>query len=178
MNANAVFGQRRHQFVVPERVLRGDQLVHESLDGVECFRRAHAIRADIARLAFDLLLDAGDANLEKLVEIRAEDGEEFDPLDQRLRRVLRFFQNAPVELEPAQLAIDEIRRIGKIAFRLDRIWQECQLVRRYFGSRSLHLMSALSPSDLPNQRCTFAASGASYARAATCWCRMSSAAAA
>ena len=119
-------------------VLSGDQLVHQSLNGVERFRRRHAVRADVARLAFDLLFDAGDANLEKLVEIVAEDGHELDPLDQRLRWILRFFQNAAVKFEPAQLAINEIGRIGKIAFRLDRIWQERQLVRRHFGSRSLH----------------------------------------
>src|SRR4029077_6653212 len=77
--------------------------------------------------------------LEKFVEIIAEDGHELDPLDQRLRGVLRFLQNAPVKFQPAQLAINEIGRIRKIAFRLDRIWQERQLIRRHFGSRSLHL---------------------------------------
>ena len=145
MKANAVLGQRRHQFIFPEIVLSGDQLVHQSLDGIERFRRRHAVGANIAGLALDLLFDAGDANLEKLIEIIAEDGHEFDPLDQRLGRVLRFLQNAPVKFEPAQLAINEIGRIGKIAFRLDRIRQERQFVRRHFGSRSLHLMSALSP---------------------------------
>ena len=105
--------------------MRRDQLVHDALNGVKRFRRAQSVRADIARLAFDLLLDAGDANLEKLVEVRAEDGEEFDPLDQRLRWILRFFQDAPVELEPAQLAIDEIFRRGETVRRRrrDRIRQ-------------------------------------------------------
>ena len=74
------------EFVAPKCILRRDQFVRGALDGVESFRRAQAVRTDIARFAFDLLLDAGDADLEKLVEIRAEDGEEFDPLDQRLRR--------------------------------------------------------------------------------------------
>ena len=87
-----------------------------ALDGVEGIGRRQSIGPDIARFAFDLLLDAGDADLEKFVEIGTEDGEEFYPLDQRLRRVLRFFQDAPVKLKPAQLAIDEIFRRGK--FRL------------------------------------------------------------
>ena len=123
MKANAVFRQRRHQFLFPEIVLGGDQLVHQSLNGVERFRRRHAVGADVAGLALDLLFDAGDANLEKFIEIVAEDGHEFDPLDQRLGWILRFLQNAPVKFEPAQLAVDEISRIGKIAFRLDRIRQ-------------------------------------------------------
>ena len=112
--------------------------MHQSLNSVERFRGRHPVGADLARLALNLLFDSSDANLEKLVQIVAEDGHEFDPLHQRLRWILRFFENAPVKFEPAQLAIDEIGRIGKIAFRLDRIWQERQLVRRHFGSRSLH----------------------------------------
>ena len=64
--------------------------------------------------AVDLLLDAGHADLEKLVEVRGEDGEELDPLQQRLGGVLRLLQHAPVELEPAQLAIDEILWVRKI----------------------------------------------------------------
>src|SRR6185312_4287287 len=106
---------------------------------IERFRRRHAVGANIAGLALDLLFDAGDANLEKFIEIIAEDGHELDPLDQRLRRVLRFLQNAPVKFQPTQLAINEIGGIRKIAFRLDRLWQERQLIRRHFGSRSLHL---------------------------------------
>ena len=113
VDADAVLRQERHQLIAPECVLRRDQLMHGALDGVEGVRRRQPVRADIARFAFDLLLDPGDADFEKLVEIRADDGEEFDPLDQRLRRVLRFFQDAAVELEPAQLAVDEIFRRGE-----------------------------------------------------------------
>ena len=66
------------------------------------------VRPYVAGLAFDLLFDSSDANLEKLIEIRAENGEKFHPLEQRLGRVLRLFQDAAVKFEPAQLAIDEI----------------------------------------------------------------------
>ena len=50
---------------------------------------------------FESVVDAGDANLEKLIKVVAEDGHELDPLEEGLRRVLRFFQHAPVKLEPA-----------------------------------------------------------------------------
>src|SRR5439155_19815643 len=113
--------------------------------GVKCFRAGHPVGSNVTGLALDLLFDAGDANLEKLIEIVAEDGHELDPLDQRLGRILRFHQNAPVKFEPAQLAINEIGRVGKIALRLDCIRQKRQLVRRYCSSRSLHLISAPSP---------------------------------
>ena len=110
VDADAVLREQRHQFVTPERVLSRDHLVRGSLDRVEGVGRRQSIRSDVTRFALDLLLDAGDADLEKLIEIRADDGEELDPLDQRLRRVLRFLEDAAVELEPAQLAIDEILR--------------------------------------------------------------------
>ncbi len=113
VHANAVLGQRRRDVLFPKRVFGCDQLPRGALDGVEELGGAQAIGPHVARLAFDLLLDAGDADLEKFVEVRAEDGEELDPLDQRLGRVLRFLENAPVEFEPAQLAIDEIFRRGK-----------------------------------------------------------------
>jgi hypothetical protein len=94
-----------------------DQFVRDPLDGVESLGRAHPVGGDVAGLALDLLFDPGDANLEKLVEVRAEDGQEFDALDQRLGGVLRFFQDAPVEFEPAQLAVNEIFRGGKTGSR-------------------------------------------------------------
>src|SRR5438067_3103780 len=43
MKASAVFCQRRHQFLFPEIVLSGDQLVHQSLNGIERFRGRHAV---------------------------------------------------------------------------------------------------------------------------------------
>src|SRR6202171_5163501 len=112
-NANAVLGQLRNKFVIPERVLGRDQLAHNALDAIECLGRTQAIGPNVARRALDLLLDAGDANLEEFVEVGAEDGQKFYALDQWLGRVLRFLQDAPIELEPAQLAIDEILRRGK-----------------------------------------------------------------
>ena len=53
---------------------------------------------------------AGDADHEEFVEIVGRDRQEPQPLEQRMVRVRRFFQHAPVELEPGQLAIDEALR--------------------------------------------------------------------
>ena len=64
-----------------------------------------------------MLFNTGDSDLEKFVEIGTEDAEKFHSLDQRLGRVLRFLQNAAIEFEPAQLAINEILRIAKTLVR-------------------------------------------------------------
>ena len=47
-----------------------------------------------------LVLEAGDTNLEELVEVLAEDGEELGPLEQRERLVLGQGEDSGVEVEP------------------------------------------------------------------------------
>ena len=59
---------------------------------------------DLAGL--DLLAQAGDPDLEELVEVAREDGQELDPLEQRVALVARLVQDARVELEPRQLAVE------------------------------------------------------------------------
>ena len=58
-------------------------------DRAELLGRVERRRATCARDAGrDLLLQAGDPDLEELVEVLAEDGEELGPLEQRQVRVL------------------------------------------------------------------------------------------
>ena len=60
------------------------------------------------RLAgMDAALQRGHPHHEELVEVRAEDGQELHPLQQRHGGVERFLENPPVELQPGQLAIQE-----------------------------------------------------------------------
>ena len=75
----------------------------ELLDLVEAVGRvaAHAGR--------ELLLQARDADLEELVEVRAEDREELRPLEQRSVGVLGEREHARVEVEPRQLAVEVAR---------------------------------------------------------------------
>jgi hypothetical protein len=96
-----------------------------------------------------LLLDPGYTNLEKLIQVRAKDREELHSLDKWLSGVLRFLENAPVELQPAQFAIDKIFRSRKTLF-LRKILPE-QLNRggrllgnTSFGGRCRHLRSLLN----------------------------------
>ena len=58
-------------------------------------------------------LQSGDAHLEELVEVGCADRQEPEPLQQRVRRVARFLEHPLVEIEPAQLAIDEQARVER-----------------------------------------------------------------
>jgi hypothetical protein len=55
-------------------------------------------------------LQGGNPDHEELVQVRAEDGQELHPLEQRHGGVLRLFEHAPVEVQPRQLAIQ--KRVG------------------------------------------------------------------
>ena len=54
---------------------------------------------------FDLLQDAGDADLQKLVEVAGGDGEKLDALEQRVGGVVGLFEDAAVELKPRLVAV-------------------------------------------------------------------------
>src|SRR5688572_25780509 len=56
------------------------------------------------------MLQAGHANLEKLIEIRRGDAEKLQPLEQRHARVHGLLQHAHAERELRELAIDVVVR--------------------------------------------------------------------
>ena len=60
---------------------------------------------DIATV-FDELFEGGDANLEEFVEVGADDSEEFEAFEERLSRILGFFEYALVEFEPTEFTIE------------------------------------------------------------------------
>src|ERR1051326_3334554 len=57
-----------------------------------------------------LLLETGDADLEELVEVGRDDGDEAQALERRHRVVGRLRQHPALEREDAELAIEELRR--------------------------------------------------------------------
>ncbi len=87
-----------HQFLGPP----GDLL--QLRDGPQPVGRV-VLRGAVAE---GLLAQAGHADHEELVQVRAEDREELDPLEQRVGRVLRFFEHPLVEFQPGQFAVDEM----------------------------------------------------------------------
>jgi hypothetical protein len=56
----------------------------------------------------DLLLEAGDADFEELVEVARDDAEEAQALEQRHAARRRPGQNAPVEGEQRELPVEEM----------------------------------------------------------------------
>ena len=70
---------------------------------------AQAVEARLAVAVFNALHQAGLADFDVLVEVGAGDGQELDPLQQRVGGVLGFFEHTPVELHPGVVpAVEEL----------------------------------------------------------------------
>ena len=81
----------------------------------------------------DLPDEAGDAHHEELVEVVGRDRQEAQLLEQRMVAVLGLLEDAAVELEPGQLAVDEALR---------RLPQRRALARAGFATGSGGLLMA------------------------------------
>ena len=86
-------------------VLRVDELVGARADRGELLVRRQPVGRQLVDLARELLLEAGDAHHEELVEVRGDDREELEPLESGTRRVVCLGEDARVELEPGELAV-------------------------------------------------------------------------
>ena len=83
------------------------EFAHHRVALVDLLLRRASIDRQLMHPRDDLLLQAADALHEKLVEIRRGDRQELEPLEQRISLVFRLVQNASIEREPRQLAIQE-----------------------------------------------------------------------
>src|SRR6476469_5273222 len=99
--------QRREKLFVQARSLEPDELCNPDVDLVQLLLRRHSVRRLRLHRRSDLPPDAGDPNHVELVEVRREDRDELQSLEKLVPVVERLMQYASVELEPAQLAIDE-----------------------------------------------------------------------
>ena len=89
------------------RLLRGDG----GKDGAHLLAgRAAGLFIPLVRQQRRAVRERADAYHEKLFEIRAVNTEEFEPLQKRHGRIARLFQHAPIELQPAQLAVEKQAR--------------------------------------------------------------------
>jgi hypothetical protein len=100
--------------------------------------------------------DQGHPLHEELVQVRREDREELDPLEQRRALVERLLQHAPVELEPAEIAVDPGG--AKAARRRDRGGaQVCHRLRRADGEDRVRAHgNSVVPLEPPCWRALFA----------------------
>ena len=89
--------------------------------------------AGYGQAGVDAALEAGDADHEELVEVGREDREEPDAFEQRDLGIRGEVEDAFIEGQPAEFAIEEaICRVGQSQF-LARI---CDVVQRSTPSRS------------------------------------------
>src|SRR5471032_3144098 len=97
--ADLMFFQLRHQDVVEDRVLAVHVAVHQLADARQCLVRLQAVGARLFTGEGDLLLEAGDADLEELVQVAGENQQEFQPFQQRIGLIQRLLEHADVELQ-------------------------------------------------------------------------------
>ena len=98
--ADAMPAQLRQQMFVPAMVLRGHKAVHLGRQLGQRFGWAQAVKARPTRAILNALHQAGLADLNLLIQVRAGNGQELDPLQQRGCLVPGFFEHTPVELHP------------------------------------------------------------------------------
>ena len=106
MEADAVFRESGLDFPAPACVLVAHEPSHALGDGIELLCGGEAVRACRHRLRLQQLFEAGHANLEKFIEIRGNDAEELQALEEGMLRILGFLEHATVELQPARLAVE------------------------------------------------------------------------
>jgi len=106
-------------------------LPHELEAALACLQQrlagGHAVCRRLHHSGGDLLLERCDAHHEELGQVAAEDGEELDPLQERVRPVPRLFQHPGLERQHAELAVDEqagvlqVRTGGRAFIRRDHL---------------------------------------------------------
>jgi len=102
---DVLFREEGNELLVPAAVLVVDEVVGGGADAFELLARREAVEAEIGGTGVGLLDEAGDADLEEFVEIRADDREEFDALEEGIGVALGLLEDATVEVEPALLAV-------------------------------------------------------------------------
>ncbi|GHU14497.1 hypothetical protein AGMMS50225_26450 [Betaproteobacteria bacterium] len=100
--------QRGQDVVVEQGVLPGNEAMNFRADPAQQLRGRHPVVAHGAVVRADLFADAGDANLEKFVEVARYDAQKAQTLQQGHRRVSRLGEHPALELQQGDLAVDEV----------------------------------------------------------------------
>ena len=124
--------QRRENQLIQQLVLILDQRQRALVNRRQLFGHAHAVGPAAERAQLQALLQAGDADLEELVEVGAGDAEKADALQQRQRFVVRLREHALVEVEKRQLPIDVV--LGSLEIHVEHGGDRREEERReYYG---------------------------------------------
>ena len=123
-------GERGTQLALPEPRLQRGQLEDALADPRERLLWREPVRRANRDPRLGLPEQTGDANLEELVEVRGEDRAELHALEERQRLVGRELENASMELEVRELAVEQsldglgadFRRHRTIVYRQRALW--------------------------------------------------------
>ena len=126
-DADAVLGQRGQQLGAQAARLALEVAQDPLADRVEHLRRRAPVGARLGDARVDLVVHAGDADHEELVEVRRVDRGELHALEQRDRRVLGELEHALVEVQPRELAVEV--QVGVVA----RLRRALELERLQLG---------------------------------------------
>src|SRR4029079_7003304 len=99
----------RQQHFVQQPVLLGHERVRLAVHQRKHFARAAPVGPGFLDAELDLLLQAGDADLAEFVEVRRNDRQEAQPLEQRHRIVRGERQHPAIECEQAEFTVQEMR---------------------------------------------------------------------
>ena len=102
-----MLGQGWGQRLVPQIILLIEHPAHAFDHRTVGFRGGQPVRGALHDIALDLLFEAGHADLKELVQVGADDAEEFEAFQEWRVRIQGFIQHALVELEPTQLPVEE-----------------------------------------------------------------------
>ena len=105
---DAFSGECWQHRIVEQRVLLGDQGMDFATDPPVELDRREFVRVGGLAAQFDLFAHPGDPHFEELVEVAGDDAEVFEALEQRDVAVRRLRQNAALEGEKRELAIDVV----------------------------------------------------------------------
>ena len=114
VEADAFGGEAGADFLTPASVLVCDETADAMGDGGELLCGGKAVGSGGLRAGLHDLFEPGHADLEEFVEVGRDDAEEFEALEERGGGIFGLIEDALVEFQPTQLAIDKILGIGKI----------------------------------------------------------------
>ena len=111
-DADALVGERRAELALQELRLPLRQVGDPRADRGERLARRQAVGRAHDEAGRGLVEQAATRTDEELVEVLGEDRAELHPLEERDVRVLGEREHAGVELEPGELAVEELARRG------------------------------------------------------------------
>src|SRR5205085_9779900 len=111
-------GEERLELVTEAPVLFVHQLVDARGDRSHSLHRRQPVGPGGLVAGTDAALEPRHTHHEELVEVRAEDAQKFQALEQGHAWILCLLEHAAVELEPRQLSIDERVRVHRARFPL------------------------------------------------------------